>query len=116
MQSASHVAQKSVPLRTTMQYTIAMFEDVDWANAHHMRDKHGVTDDQADEALRDPERVVIQPDYKSRSSKSARIIGYSRSFGDILTLIVVIHEGRVYGANGWRANTKDRRIYNGEEQ
>lgn len=61
-------------------------------------------------------RCGIQPDYKSRSGKSARIIGYSRSFGDVLTLIVVIHEGRVYGANGWRANSKDRRIYNGEEQ
>jgi hypothetical protein len=36
-----------------------------------MRDKHDVTNDQADEALRDPERVVIQPDYKSRSGKSA---------------------------------------------
>jgi hypothetical protein len=93
-----------------------MFEHVDWTHADHMRDKHNVTEDQADEALRDPDRVVIEPDYKSRSGKSARILGYSQSFDDLLTLIVVTEDGKTYGVNGWRANAKDRRIYNGEEQ
>lgn len=89
-----------------------MFEDVDWSyRAGYMFEKHGVTAEQANEALRDPMRAVVDPDYASKSGEGTRIIGYSPSFGDVLSIIVVLHGGREYGANGWRANDKDRAIY-----
>ena len=39
--------------------------------------KHGITPAIADEALEDPNRVMIDPDYNSESGKSVRIIGFS---------------------------------------
>jgi hypothetical protein len=76
-------AQNSLLPCTTTQYTIAMFEDVDWANAHHMRDKHDVTNDQADEALRDPERLSSNPTTRAaaaRVSASLATPGRSATF------------------------------------
>jgi uncharacterized DUF497 family protein len=89
-----------------------MFEDVDWQHgAQHMLDKHNVTVFEANDALHDPERVVINPDYNSQSGTSVRIIGYSNLAADVLTILAREHEGSVYGINGWRSNSKDRRIY-----
>lgn len=73
--------------------------------------RHEVTVAQANEALEDPDRVLIQPDYNSKSGNSDRVIGYSRSYGDLLSVIVVRHKGTSYGSNGWRSNSKDRAIY-----
>lgn len=93
-----------------------MFENVDWSQrGDYMSEKHGVTVAQANEALQDPERVVINPDYNSQSGRSVRIIGYSLDFGDLLSILVVEHEQVEYGINGWRSNEKDRRIYLEEE-
>jgi hypothetical protein len=61
-------------------------------------------------------RVVIVPDYNSRTGNSARVIGHSYTFGDLFAIIVVTEGGREYGANGWRANSKDHRIYQEQEQ
>ena len=66
---------------------------------------------QADEALNDPERVVIDPDYNSKSGLSVRIIGYSESAGALLTVLVINDNGHEYGINGWHSNAKDHRIY-----
>lgn len=76
-----------------------------------MYERHGVTTAQGDEALADPERVVIDPDYASKSGQSVRIIGYSPSRQEVLTVIVVVDGGHEYGASGWPSNDKDRRIY-----
>lgn len=72
---------------------------------------HDVTPSDADEALSDPERIVIQPDYNSTSGRSVRIIGFSQSVGGLITVIVLEDEGVVYGVNAWRSNARDRRIY-----
>ena len=89
-----------------------MLEDVDRTYAaDHMLEKHGVTVVEANEALRDPERIVIEPDYNSKSGNSIRIIGYSPTFGDVLSVIAAIESGVEYGVNGWRSNNRDRRIY-----
>lgn len=89
-----------------------MFEDVDWTHGEgHMWEKHGVTVAEANEALRDPMRVLIDPDYNSKTGQSARIIGWSDTYGDLLSIIVVTEDGDEYGANGWRSNEKDRRLY-----
>jgi hypothetical protein len=92
-----------------------MFEDVNWERrGDYMFAKHHVFVTQANEALRDPERVIITPDYASRSRLTSRVIGYSHSAGDLLSIIVLEHEGEEYGVNGWVSNDKDRRIYREE--
>lgn len=76
-----------------------------WAN-------HGITPEVANEALGDPDRVVIAPDYNSRSGQSVRIIGFSTTADEPITVIVVVDDGVGYGANGWASHAKDRRLYN----
>jgi hypothetical protein len=93
-----------------------MFEDVNWEHGEeHMFAKHHLTAAQANEALRDPDRVIITPDYASRSGLTSRVIGYSHTVGDLLTIIVIEDDGHEYGVNGWLANAKDRHIYREEE-
>ena len=94
-----------------------MYETAEWS---HRRDyivaKHGVTSVEADDALADPARVVIDPDPASKSGRSARIIGYSHSAQAVLTVIVVDEVGTTWGSNAWRANAKDQGRYNGTEE
>ena len=60
----------------------------------------------------DPERVVIDPDYNSSTSaRSVRIIGFSQTVGELLTVIVLTKDNVTYGVNAWRSNARDRRIY-----
>lgn len=49
---------------------------------------------------------------RSTSGQGVRVIGYSIIADDIVTVIVLEHDGTEYGVNGWSANAKDRRIYN----
>ena len=77
-----------------------------------MTERHGITPEVADATLADVDRVVIEPDYNSTSGRSVRVIGFSLAAGEIVTVIVLEHDGVVYGVNGWIANAKDRRIYN----
>jgi len=82
-----------------------------------------VTPDEADEAVDDPERIVINPDYNRTSGRSTRdastvapasgrsIIGFSATAGDLLTVIVLVEDNATYGVNAWRSNARDRRIY-----
>lgn len=83
-----------------------------WADdrSEHLA-RHGVTISQAEEALADVDRVVIEPDYASKSAKGIRTVGFSRSFGDVLTVLTVPFEGDVYGATAFRANRRDRYHY-----
>lgn len=86
---------------------------VDWSKRGEYIAKRNLTPAQANEALTDPDRVVIIPDYNSNSGDSARTIGYSTSAGAVLSIITVFsHEdGITYGANAWKANARDRRYY-----
>ena len=72
---------------------------------------HDVTPSEADEALADPKRIVIEPDYNSTSGRSMRVIGFSQTVGDLLTVIVLIEDNVTYGVNAWLSNARDRRIY-----
>ena len=101
-----------LPIRNEMHYDGQWFERVDWTHgAAHMKDNHGITPEVANQALGDPDRVVIDPDYNSRSGQSVRIIGFSVTADDIITVIVVVDDGTEFGANGWVSNSKDRSIY-----
>jgi hypothetical protein len=103
----------AIPGRNEMHYTHRAFERVDWSKrGEYMQHKHGITPEVADDALGDPNRIVVDPDYNSTSGESIRIIGYSTIADDVVTVIVLQHDGTEYGVNGWPANAKDRRIYN----
>lgn len=78
--------------------------------------RHGVSLEQANEALADPDVVVFDPDYASQSGRSVRTIGWSSSAGRLLTVITVAEAGVVYGVNGWPANDADTRRYEGDER
>jgi hypothetical protein len=77
-----------------------------------MWDRHQVSVAEADQALADVEALWFDPDPKSTSGVSARVIGYSPSAAAVLVVILVHRDGGGWwGANGWRANSGDRRIY-----
>jgi len=76
--------------------------------------RHHVTAQEASEALADAEALMFDPDPKSTSGVSARVIGYSPTAATVLVVILVRREdkpGSWWGANGWRANSRDRQIY-----
>jgi hypothetical protein len=54
---------------------------------------------------------VIDPDYNSTSGRSARVVGFSGTAGDVLSVIVLEDDGVIYGVNAWVSNDRDRRLY-----
>lgn len=90
---------------------------VDWSHrGDYMVSRQGVSVEQADEALADPDALVFDPDYTSRSGRSVRTIGWSPSVGGLLTVITVAEDGVVHGVNGWPANDVDTRRYETDER
>lgn len=78
--------------------------------------RHGVTIAQADEAFAHVDALTIDPDYNSVSGISIRTIGYSVSFGDLLSVLSYVdNDGVQQGTTAFRANKRDRRIYFGQE-
>lgn len=89
-----------------------MFTEVDWSHgAEHMLDRHGVTVTEATEALEDSNAIVFDPDPKSDSGDSIRVIGWSGSRGEVVTVILVRDGDTPYGASGWRTDGQERRMY-----
>lgn len=76
-----------------------------------MAQRHGISPEIANDALADAQRVVIEPDYNSKSGRTVRVIGFSILAGDVITVIALEDAGTEYRVNGWPANEKDRRIY-----
>lgn len=76
-----------------------------------MTSRHGVTPEEANSALDDPDVVTFEPDPSSISGKSIRIIGRAALSGRIVTIIVLDHDGTRHGVNGWPSNDLDRRRY-----
>lgn len=76
--------------------------------------RHRVSVAEATEALSDLDAQLFDPDPKSSSGTSARVLGYAPSAVAVLVIILVHREDRPgawWGANGWRASSTDRRIY-----
>ncbi|ODQ84907.1 transposase [Mycolicibacterium holsaticum] len=84
---------------------------VDWSQRGEYIAKHEITPEQANEAHDDPDAVVFDPDYNSRTGESIRTIGYSTGKGAVLTVISVIANGVEFGASAWKSNSRDRRYY-----
>jgi hypothetical protein len=76
-----------------------------------MQHRHGITATEANEALSDPDRAVLDPDPASKSGRGTRAIGYSPTAESLVTVILLEHDGRTYGVNGWRSNSTDQRRY-----
>lgn len=80
--------------------------------AEHMWRRHHVRAGEADEAVGDVDAVWFDPDPASRSGLGVRVIGYSHTRRQVLTVILVRRDdGGFYGANGWASNNSDRRRY-----
>lgn len=91
-----------------------MRPDIDWRHgADHMWEHHRVTASEANEALDDVDAVWFDPDPKSKSGRSVRVIGYCASRRELLTVILVREPGVdwLWGANGWPSNSVDRAVY-----
>ncbi|NYH87656.1 hypothetical protein [Actinopolymorpha rutila] len=53
-----------------------MFEDVDWSNrGRYMRERHGIDPALANEALADPNRLVLDPDPAGPTTLTSAGIG-----------------------------------------
>ena len=87
--------------------------------ADYVRSRHGVDPACADEAVNGDHAVWLTPDPASRSGRSVRVIGYSTSACEVLTVILVAADvdetekpvGEWWGANAWVASPRDRRLY-----
>jgi hypothetical protein len=99
--------------------------EVDWSKREeYIRGRHVIESAWADEAVADDHAVWLQPDPASRSGHSVRVIGWSRSAREVLTVILVnarvdpgeSPQGDWWGSNAWVANEQDRRLYGEEEQ
>lgn len=97
---------------------------VDWTRrAAYIKERHDVETNWADEAVRDEHAVWIRPDPASKSGFGVRVIGYSRTAGQILTVILVSPEadpneppdGDWWGSNAWPSSDQDQQIYAGDE-
>ncbi|WP_206445633.1 hypothetical protein [Agrococcus sp. KRD186] len=77
----------------------------------HMRERHGVMQEEADDAIADPNALCISPDPSSRSGMSDRWIGWSHSRAEVLVVIVVRRGENRFGANAWTANRAHRERY-----
>lgn len=100
-------------------------ERIDWSKrASYIHNRHGVETTWADEAASDTSAAWLNPDPASASGLSARVIGYSGSAEGLLTLILLPADtdpadppdGVWWGANAWRSNARDQRIYAQEQE
>lgn len=55
------------------------------------------------------------PDPASKSGVSVRTIGFSATFGGLVTVITVEDDGTVWGLNVWPSNDTDTRKYERQE-
>jgi hypothetical protein len=78
--------------------------------------RHGIEPTWANEALDDPDRVVITPDPASRSGRTVRPIGWSHRASRIITVITLVDTGRLHGVNEWVASSSDQRLYREEDR
>lgn len=97
---------------------------VDWSKrAEYIRTRHAVEPTWANEALEDDHAVWLQPDPASRSGHSVRVVGYSSSAQQVLTVILVEAgvdpseslDGDWWGSNAWVASEGDRCLYGKED-
>lgn len=89
-----------------------MDEDTDFETAaDHIWQGHRILMDRVREACSDEDRVILDPDPASRSGQSLRIVGFSTSCGDTITVVAVRRRYHFEVTSAWRSNARDQRIY-----
>ncbi|WP_019286233.1 hypothetical protein [Arsenicicoccus bolidensis] len=87
----------------------------DWRHRGSYIAKHGLTPALANEAVNDPNRLVLDPDPSSQSGRTIRIVGWS-SNREMLITVILLPDGEVtWGVNAWPSNGTDQRRYREEE-
>lgn len=100
-----------------MSYTHQVAVTADWSErGEYMLARHSIHPAWANEALDDPDRVVITPDPASKSGRAVRTIGWSHTANRIITVITLVDNSRLHGVNGWVANSSDQRLYREEDR
>lgn len=84
--------------------------------SHEHVGRHDLTRVMVREALDDPDLATIRPDPTSRSGESFRVIGYSSTSRQLLTVVLVDHDDIVYCATAWKSKASEIRIYQNEEE
>jgi hypothetical protein len=88
-------------------------ERITWtgeAEAHMLA--HGVTVEEANEAVTDPNAVWYDPDPASLSGDSVRVVGWSATRPGIVTVILLRDGDSWSGVNGWPTKSgRDRTAY-----
>lgn len=79
-----------------MSYTHWVAVIADWSErGEYMLARHSIHPAGANEALDDPDRVVITPDPASKSGREVRTIGWSYTANRIITVITLVDNGRL---------------------
>ena len=94
------------------------------SSAEYIKCRHNVEAAWADEAVADPDAVWLDPDPAGASGLSVLVIGYSLSAHAVLSVVLIPAgadprdrpHGEWWGANAWRSNARDRRIYEQAQQ
>lgn len=73
--SSARVCREDLDSVLHLQYTGGV--ELDWPHRAAYIERHGMTVGMANEAYRDPDAVVFDPDLASKSGLSVRTIGYS---------------------------------------
>ena len=121
-QRAESVIPHAIDIAKTMGDELTLLRVVDAANSDwserggYMLARHGIHPAWANEALDDPDRLVITPDPASKSGRAVRTIGWSYTANRIITVITLVDNGRLHGVNGWVANSNDQRLYREEDR
>jgi hypothetical protein len=87
---------------------------VDWSErGDYIFRRYQVRVDDANEALNDEDSVWLDPDPKSVSGRSIRVIGFSGGSRQLLTIILLRQEVsmRYWGVNVWVSNARDQKMY-----
>ncbi|MCK0112676.1 hypothetical protein MWU75_11040 [Ornithinimicrobium sp. F0845] len=88
-----------------------MGRSADWTFRGDYIAKHAMTPLIANEALEDPDRLVLDPGPSSLSGRTLRVVGWSPTAGRIITVIVLPADETV---NAWPSSTTDQRRYEQE--
>jgi hypothetical protein len=81
--------------------------------ATYMAERHCILPEEAGEAARDVDALWLDPTPRVEAVTAVRVIGYSHTANSVLAVILVRMESGFgwCGANGWRSNSTERRIY-----
>lgn len=86
-------------------------DSLDWRYRGDYIAKHGLTRALADESWDDPDRLVIDPDPASESGRTIRVIGWSATLHQLVTVIALPAVHVNWEVNAWPFNGVDTLRY-----